>query len=141
MLEEASTMHAVQRTKKSKSSSAGLPVKILFGVTLSELGGAQRVVFDLISSLPQEQYDITLVTSPGGQLIHWIEELNKKRKRESRKDSHILYIEEILKETLGTKVSIVKGKKKGKIEIEYYSDDDLDRIINILRDNVSRETL
>lgn len=75
-------MHAVQRTKKSKSSSAGLPVKILFGVTLSELGGAQRVVFDLISSLPQEQYDITLVTSPGGQLIHWIEELNKKRKRE-----------------------------------------------------------
>ena len=73
-------MHAVQRTKKSKSSSAGLPVKILFGVTLSELGGAQRVVFDLISSLPQEQYDITLVTSPGGQLIHWIEELNKKEK-------------------------------------------------------------
>lgn len=75
-------MHAVQEKKKNKSSSASLPLKILFGVTLSELGGAQRVVFDLISSLPQAQYDITLVTSPGGELINWINELNKKRKSE-----------------------------------------------------------
>lgn len=75
-------MHVVQEMKKSKSSSASFPVKILLGVTLSEIGGAQRVVFDLLSSLPEEQYDITLVTSPGGELIHWIDELNKKRKSE-----------------------------------------------------------
>ena len=31
-------MHVVQEMRKSKSSSASFPVKILFGVTLSELG-------------------------------------------------------------------------------------------------------
>ncbi|SKC88908.1 ParB/RepB/Spo0J family partition protein [Maledivibacter halophilus] len=49
------------------------------------------------------------------------------------KDSTIVYIEESLKEILGTKVNIVNGKKKGKIEIEYYSDDDLERIIEFLK--------
>ena len=48
------------------------------------------------------------------------------------KDGSIVYMEERLKELLGTKVNIVKGKKKGKIEIEYYSDDDLDRILEFL---------
>ena len=34
---------------------------------------------------------------------------------------------------LGTKVKIVGGKKKGKIEIEYYSEEDLERIGKILK--------
>lgn len=43
-------------------------------------------------------------------------------------------LEEQLKGILGTKVSInAKDKKKGKIEIEYYSQDELDRIINLFR--------
>lgn len=43
-------------------------------------------------------------------------------------------LEEQLKEIFGTKVSInAKDKKKGKIEIEYYSQDELDRIINLFR--------
>ena len=33
---------------------------------------------------------------------------------------------------LGTKVNISKGRKKGKIEIEYYNDDDLNNIISLL---------
>ena len=43
-------------------------------------------------------------------------------------------LEEQLKGLFGTKVSInAKDKKKGKIEIEYYSQDELDRIINLFR--------
>lgn len=43
-------------------------------------------------------------------------------------------LEEQLKNIFGTKVSInAKDKKKGKIEIEYYSQDELDRIINLFR--------
>lgn len=43
-------------------------------------------------------------------------------------------LEEQLKGIFGTKVSIsAKDKKKGKIEIEYYSQDELDRIINLFR--------
>lgn len=58
----------------------------------------------------------------------------EKRKKDY-KDSNLIYLEESLKEILGTKVNIVKGKKKGRIEIEYYSDEDLDRIIELLKSN------
>ena len=44
-------------------------------------------------------------------------------------------IQEGLQKLLGTKVSISKGNKKGKIEIEYYSDDELARIIQIINAN------
>ena len=47
-----------------------------------------------------------------------------------------LYLDlaEQLKNSLGTKVSILPGKRKGgKIEIEYYSEDELDRLFELLR--------
>lgn len=44
-------------------------------------------------------------------------------------------IQEDLQKLFGTKVSISKGNKKGKIEIEYYSDDELARIIQIINAN------
>lgn len=43
-------------------------------------------------------------------------------------------IEEKLKESTGTKVSIVpKDEKKGKIEIEYYDQDELERLVEKLQ--------
>ena len=43
-------------------------------------------------------------------------------------------LEEQMKGILGTKVSINhKDEKKGKVEIEYYSQEELDRIIDLLR--------
>ncbi|KPU26443.1 plasmid stablization protein ParB [Caloranaerobacter sp. TR13] len=56
----------------------------------------------------------------------------KNNKKESKRDPFTLEIEEQLRKILGTKVQISKGKKKGKIEIEYYSQDDLDRILDII---------
>ncbi len=53
----------------------------------------------------------------------------------TEEDMSFLYneIEERLKTVLGTKAVIKsKGKHKGKIEIEYYSEDDLDRITQML---------
>lgn len=41
-------------------------------------------------------------------------------------------IEEKFKNVFGTKVKIVNGSKKGKILIEYYSNEDLDRMIEII---------
>lgn len=41
-------------------------------------------------------------------------------------------IQENLQKLLGTKVTISKGQKKGKIEIEYYSDEELERIIQLM---------
>ena len=47
---------------------------------------------------------------------------------------YIATLRENLKQILGNKVTI-KNKKnnKGKIEIEYYSQDDLERIIDLLK--------
>ena len=45
-------------------------------------------------------------------------------------------IEKDLKSIFGTKVTIKNGKKKGKIEIEYYSPDELDRIVGLMKKNM-----
>ena len=37
-----------------------------------------------------------------------------------------------MQDILGTKVNIIQGKRKGKIEIEYYSPDDLERILDMI---------
>lgn len=58
---------------------------------------------------------------------------DKKTKNKSKeKDIFIKDIEERLMTSLGTKVNISPGKKKGKIEIEYYTEDDLTDIITKL---------
>lgn len=44
-----------------------------------------------------------------------------------------LAIAKDLKSILGTKVNIKNGKNKGKIEIEYYSQDELDRLIGLFK--------
>lgn len=62
----------------------------------------------------------------------------QKDKKKSEKPSYNPFYREIqedLQKLFGTKVSISKGAKKGKIEIEYYSDDELARIIQIINTN------
>lgn len=53
-------------------------------------------------------------------------------RKDNLKDSHIMSLEEDLMMVLGTRVNLIPGIKKGKIEIEYYGDEDLDRIIDVL---------
>jgi ParB family chromosome partitioning protein len=53
-------------------------------------------------------------------------------KKRVRKDAQILALEEELMKTLGTKVRITQRRGKGKIEIEYYSPEDLERILELL---------
>lgn len=52
--------------------------------------------------------------------------------RARTQDRDIRALEEKLQYVLGTKVQIQHGKKRGKIEIEYYSLDDLDRVLKLL---------
>jgi len=61
------------------------------------------------------------------------EEKQKKNKSKTlEKPSFILEIENRMEEYFGTRVTIQQGKKKGVIEIEYYSNDDLERIIKMI---------
>jgi ParB family chromosome partitioning protein len=48
-------------------------------------------------------------------------------------DPNLNSIEQELREMFGTKVRILKSKKGGKIEIEFYSDTDLSRVISLLK--------
>lgn len=54
-------------------------------------------------------------------------------KKSARKHHDTIVLEENLQRALGTKVQIFAKKKKGKIVIEYYSAEDLDRIIQIIK--------
>lgn len=60
----------------------------------------------------------------------------KAEKTAKKKNEHDIFyrdLEEKIKNIIGTKVSIQsKSKKKGKIEIEYYSPEDLERILDLL---------
>ncbi|MEG1828012.1 ParB/RepB/Spo0J family partition protein [Niameybacter sp.] len=67
------------------------------------------------------------------------EEINKKKaqkkveeliQRESGSHVFINEVQENLQKSLGTKVCITQGKRKGKIEIEFYSSEELERIIS-----------
>jgi ParB family chromosome partitioning protein len=51
------------------------------------------------------------------------------------KDPDIIALEERLKRSLGTRVRIKHSGKRGKIEIEYYSLDELDRLLDIFSAN------
>lgn len=64
-------------------------------------------------------------------------EMLKKQKDTVKEKVNPFYkeIQENLQKALGTKVTISKGAKKGKIEIEYYSDEELERIIQIINMN------
>ncbi len=49
------------------------------------------------------------------------------------RDHKVMFFEEELQRALGTKVKIQHGRKRGKIQIEYYSLEDLERIYNFIK--------
>lgn len=55
------------------------------------------------------------------------------KKTKLSKDQNIVQLEQELQQILGTRVRITHGKKRGHIEIEYFSLDDLDRVLAMLR--------
>ena len=66
------------------------------------------------------------------RLIKEMQKKPQKKKVKKQKDNTIVELEDSLRRIFGTKVEINKGRNKGKIEIEYYSEEDLDRILDIL---------
>ncbi len=69
------------------------------------------------------------------QLENLVQRLNEDVPRETIEKKKDIFIEEKqseLRERFGTKVQIKKNKNKGKIEIEFFSEDDLERILELL---------
>lgn len=74
-----------------------------------------------------------------GLSVRQIEKLAKESKtgktkaKQREKSADVKRVENDLKEVLGTRVTLNQKGKKGKIEIEYYSKDDLERLIELLK--------
>lgn len=60
-------------------------------------------------------------------------QMNDKEKVKDYNNQYVSDIESRLENYFGTKVLLKNGKNKGKIEIEYYSGEDLQRIIDMLK--------
>ena len=85
-------------------------------------------------NLAHQIFDEKMSVREVERLVQKMQEGRKeKKKKEEREDLFCRDIGEKLKEILGTKVVIRHQKNnKGKIGIEYYSNDDLDRIFSLL---------
>ncbi|MFN7138927.1 MAG: ParB/RepB/Spo0J family partition protein, partial [Limisphaerales bacterium] len=57
-------------------------------------------------------------------------------KKSAVRDAHVLDVENKLQEKFGTKVSLRYKKGKGSVEIKFFNDDDLERILKIAGVNV-----
>ena len=94
-----------------------------------------------ILSLPTEEYRMRLATLivKKGLSVREAEAIASKRMFASRKpreaegkDKNIVDIENRLQQALGTRVVVMHGRSRGQIRIDYYSNDDLNRILDIL---------
>lgn len=89
---------------------------------------------------PEKQYLTAIDIIERGITTRELEQTNKKINqkqvsKEELKKINILYkdIENTFQGFFGTKVKMAPGKKRGKIIIEYASNDDLERILNIIK--------
>ena len=57
----------------------------------------------------------------------------KENKKNKELNPYYKDIREKLQDYFGTKVNLTSKKNKGKIEIEYYSEEDLQRILDIIK--------
>ncbi|MFD1040310.1 ParB/RepB/Spo0J family partition protein [Virgibacillus byunsanensis] len=85
-------------------------------------------VLPFVNKIRQEKLNVRQVE----QIIVQLNAKPEKKKEKPKKDIFLQERESILRDRLGTAVSIQRGKKKGKIEIEFYTNDDLERIIEVL---------
>lgn len=84
---------------------------------------------DVIAKITKEKMNVRQVE----QLVHQLNETKSRpSKSRTKKDVFIVQFEDKLRERLGTGVKIVQGKNKGKIEIEFFNQDDLNRIVELL---------
>ena len=93
-----------------------------------------------IAGIDDEERQIAIAkkASEEGLSVREVERLanqtgTKTRRKPAEKSPDLLRVEEELKEKLGTKVNISRSPKRGKIEIEYYSKEELDRLIETLK--------
>lgn len=115
-----------------------LPVQIQQDVIDGRLSmGHARVLAGVKNS--EEQWTLRNAIIKRGLSVRQSEALAKRgkgstntREKESTKDPYLRSLEDNLKRSLGTKVEIKKRGSKGSLVVHFYSDDELDRLLELL---------
>ena len=83
--------------------------------------------------LAQQIIDEGLNVRDTEKLIKGLGKEKKEKNSKSKDNIYYIDVKDKLEDYFGTKVSLINKRNKGKIEIEYYSEDDLQRILDILK--------
>ncbi len=86
---------------------------------------ADQIIRRKLTVRAAEKLTQSLLANPSGE--------DEKKAAPKEVDIHVRELTKRLQEHLATHVAINHSLKKGKIEIEYYGNDDLDRILELLR--------
>lgn len=155
--EELQTMVAEERVTAGQMrpllALADREQQLKIGRTLAEHGWSARTVEEVVKTVKEGKRlqvlseHVVILDKNGKPVKDPSSVKGKKGKKKTSRtggDIHYKQFEESLIEALGTKVRIVsKNDNVGKIEIDYYSLDDLDRICDLLQgknDSVSIDT-
>ena len=90
----------------------------------------------LLAQPKEKQYKLALDIIKNNESVRQLEDKikNNKGKKDKRRLSPIYQeIEDEFKNYFGTKVTLNSGKNKGKITIEYFSNEELERILELIR--------
>lgn len=123
----ANTMRLLKLDKKIQKTIIDGEITGGHARALLRLSSVKRQ-FDVISKIKTEQLSVRDVE----KLVKKMIEPKVNADKKISVNTAYMEVEEKLKDHFGTKVMISDGKKKGKIEIEFYSDDELNRIIEML---------
>ena len=86
---------------------------------------------------PEKQYQTAIHMLERNQTVRQIEKKikNKNKQLKKKKRNHVLYksIENTFQGFFGSKVRLDAGRRRGKIIIEYTSNDDLERILGLIQ--------
>jgi len=85
----------------------------------------------------KRQYEVAIRMIERGESVRQAESKNRTTKKEKRLDPQYKYlyddIEDKFQGFFGTKVKLDQGKRKGKIIIEYNNNDDLERMLSLIK--------
>ena len=88
---------------------------------------------------PKRQYEAAIRMIEKGESVRQAESKNRITKREKKLDPKYKYLYEDIEDRFqgffGTKVKLDQGKRKGRIIIEYHNNEDLERMLNLIKEN------
>ena len=86
---------------------------------------------------PQRQYDAAIRMIERGESVRQAESKNRVTKKEKKIDPKYKYLYEDIEDRFqgffGTKVKLDQGKRKGRIIIEYHNNEDLERMLTLIK--------